>query len=223
MNTPDHLHLGCGLTVPDGWLNVDGSWQVVLARHPWFKKLLVTAGLLPARQAEIPWNSNVRRLNLCRPLPFAEGTFRVIYASHLIEHLHHDHALVLLRECQRVLAPGGVCRMVVPDLAAIADAYQAAHAQGDEHAADRFMEALMVHDKRPPSGLMGLYYRLTAYHPHKWMYDSDSLQALFKEAGFAQIGQTGYLESRIERIAEVENAGRICEGQGIAVEGIKVV
>lgn len=48
---------------------------------------------------------------------FADGTFCEIYASHVLEHF--DYAGVLeqvLAEWHRVLAPGGVLRLSVPDL-----------------------------------------------------------------------------------------------------------
>lgn len=217
----DHLHLGCGQTVPRGWLNADGSWQVVLARHPWLKQLLLGMHLLPRKQAEIPWSPEVLRLNLTGPLPFPDERFRFIFCSHTLEHLYYEEALRLLRECHRVLQRGGVCRFVVPDLESIVTRYQEAKAAGDPEAGTRLMEELSVHDKERKRGALGLYYRLTAFHQHKWMYDAASLQALFARAGFRNIRQAEYLDSRITRIAEVEDAGRILNGEGVAVEGIK--
>lgn len=218
---PDHLHLGCGLTAPPGWLNVDGSFQVVLARNPWLKNVMLATGLLSRQQANIPWSSSVVRLNLMRPLPFPEGCFAAVYSSHLLEHLYHDQALALLRECHRVLRPSGFCRIVVPDLEAATRRYLQAKAAGDFNAANRMMEELLVHDKGPRKGLLGAYYRWTAYHQHKWMYDASSLEQLFTAAGFRVARQVQCLESRIQRIAEVENPERILNGEGVVVEAIK--
>ncbi len=217
----DHLHLGCGLTAPAGWLNVDGSYQVVLAKHPWLKRLMLAMGLISREQADIPWTAGVMRLNLTRPLPFPEGQFVAVYSSHLIEHLYYDQALALLKECHRVMRPGAVCRAVVPDLQALVGRYWQAKAAADPNAGTRMMEELMVHEKGPHKGLAGAYYRITAYHQHKWMYDAASLEQLFTVAGFSGARQAGYLDSRIATIAEVESAKRILDGQGIAVEGIK--
>lgn len=217
----DHLHLGCGLCAPQGWTNVDGSWQVVLARHPWIKRVLVFMRLLPARQAAIPWSADVVRLNLVKSLPFAEGTFQAIYSSHTLEHLYYADALRLLQECHRILKPGGVCRFVVPDLESIISRYMEARNKREPEGGNRLMEELLVHERSIPRGPLGLYHRITAYHQHKWMYDQESLQQLFREAGFTEVRSAGYLESRIARIAEVEDAGRITEGRGIAVEAVK--
>lgn len=214
----ERLHLGCGLTTPAGWLNVDGSWQVVLARKPWLKELLVGVGLFPRQQAEIPWSREVVRLDLTKRLPFSDQRFKTIYCSHTLEHLYFKDALELLKECKRILKPGGVCRFVVPDLASIVERYTRSTQQGDPGAGTRLMEELMVHDKTRKKGPMGVYYRLTAFHQHKWMYDALSLQQLFEDAGFVDVASKGCFESRIEGIREIEHPGRILEGQGIAVE-----
>lgn len=218
---PDRLHLGCGLTAPAGWLNVDGSFQTVLARRPWLKRLLISTNILPPKQAEIPWSPSVVRLNLTRSLPYPTGSFSAVYSSHLLEHLYHDQALALLKECHRVLRPGSVCRVVVPDLEALVGEYSKAKAAGDVDAATRLMEAMMVHDKGPKRGLLGLFYRITAFHQHKWMYDAASLIRMFNDAGFRSARQAGCMESAIAGVVEVENPERILAGQGIAVEGAK--
>jgi predicted SAM-dependent methyltransferase len=215
----DQLHLGCGLTVPAGWVNVDGSSQVVLARYPFLKRLLVKARLYPASQAAIPWSPKVMRLDLRRPLPFPNETFAAIYSSHTVEHLYYADVHKLLCECYRVMKPGGACRVVVPDLNAAVQRYCRAKTVGDRLAGDRLMEELLVHDKEPRRGVLGWYYRFTAYHQHKWMYDSDSICEMLKNAGFIDVKPMDCFESLIARIEEVENPGRIVDGQGIAVEG----
>jgi predicted SAM-dependent methyltransferase len=52
---------------------------------------------------------------------FAEGSIAQIYASHVYEHLGHREELpAALKEAYRVLTPGGLLQISVPDLAAIA-------------------------------------------------------------------------------------------------------
>lgn len=83
-----HLNLGCGDRRVAGWTNVDFS-----ARAP-----------------------GVIAHDLRTPLPFADNAFAVVYHSHVLEHLGPAQARQLLAECLRVLAPGGILRVVVPDL-----------------------------------------------------------------------------------------------------------
>lgn len=48
---------------------------------------------------------------------FADATFVEVYASHVLEHFDYKEGLLkALLEWQRVLAPGGVLRLSVPDL-----------------------------------------------------------------------------------------------------------
>jgi len=56
-------------------------------------------------------------------LPLNDGSCAVVYHSHVLEHFPRAFALLFLQECYRVLAPGGVLRVVVPDLEAIARLY----------------------------------------------------------------------------------------------------
>lgn len=47
------------------------------------------------------------------PLPFADATFDVVVSNQVIEHVHDPAAY--LKECDRVLRPGGVLFVVTPD------------------------------------------------------------------------------------------------------------
>jgi len=89
------LHLGCGARFHPEWLNID--------LHPLDPRVVkhdVTAGL-----------------------PFPDCDFDAVYHAHLLEHLPRDRAAPFLGECFRVLKPGGVLRIVVPDLEQIARLY----------------------------------------------------------------------------------------------------
>jgi SAM-dependent methyltransferase len=61
--------------------------------------------------------------NLVKGVPFPDESFDVVYHSHLLEHFPKKDARNFLRECNRILRPGGVIRVVVPDLEAIARSY----------------------------------------------------------------------------------------------------
>jgi predicted SAM-dependent methyltransferase len=61
--------------------------------------------------------------DLRKGIPFADGQFDLVYHSHVLEHFDFHGAQKLLRECHRVLAPGGIIRISVPDLAQWARVY----------------------------------------------------------------------------------------------------
>jgi SAM-dependent methyltransferase len=91
------LNLGCGSRRHADWTNVD----------------LVPAG------------PDVIGADLRRPLPYSAGSFQAVYAAHLLEHFVPAEAGRLVAEAHRLLAPGGLVRIVVPDLEGIARAYLA--------------------------------------------------------------------------------------------------
>jgi SAM-dependent methyltransferase len=224
------LHLGCGLTTPEGWLNVDGSWNARLAKHPRLRALLVAARLVPRSAGEVPWSRDILIHDLAKPLPFANASFHAVYSSHTLEHLYLEDTQALLRECHRVLAPGGAARMVVPDLRSFIQDYLGERSVWwpeepfvPRTAADRFNRNLSL---RPParegaSALHRLYRSLTDFRAHKWMFDAESLAFHMREAGFVEVEERPYLDSRISGIEDVERSDRILNGQGVAVEGVK--
>ncbi|MDH3975269.1 MAG: methyltransferase domain-containing protein [Deltaproteobacteria bacterium] len=221
INNYDHLNLGCGLKAHEKWLNVDGSWQVILAKHTIIKKILVISRLLPKSQSKIPWKKNILRWNLTNKLPLSSNRFNAVYSSHTIEHLFYDESIALLRECYRILADGGVLRVVVPDLFELTRKYLSEKEKGNLSAANKFMSDMGCHPQFFQKNILAYYHRLTAFHTHKWMYDMDSLSELFIDAGFSEVQPKRALDSRILRISEVEDPERINNGQGIVVEGIK--
>jgi Methylase involved in ubiquinone/menaquinone biosynthesis len=45
-------------------------------------------------------------------LPFESGSYDIVYASHVLEHIRNDHAAIA--EIRRILAPGGLAILPVP-------------------------------------------------------------------------------------------------------------
>ena len=182
--------------------------------------------LAPASLFEAEWPPHILVHDLRKPLPFADGFAAAVYGSHVLEHLYFTEAKRLLAECFRVLEPGGVLRLVVPDLRAIVGEYlgeRPADGSGAESAADRMNERLLLRPAEPPRGsfLYRLYSAATEFHWHKWMYDADSLAAHLRAAGFADVLEMGYNESRIDGIEEVERRERVVDECGVCVEGVK--
>ena len=218
------LHLGCGLTAPVGWVNVDGSWNARLARYGWLKRVLARLALIPARLEGIPWPENVKYHDLRHPLPFADNTASAVYASHLLEHLYTDEAIRLLREAYRVLIPVGVIRLMVPDLEALAREYLRNLDQAESQAyslletpGDVFMRQTGLRSENAPRGSFAyrIYQLLTEFENHKWMYDRMSLISLLRNIGFTELDIAERHKSRIAEIQQVET------NQGLIVEGIK--
>jgi predicted SAM-dependent methyltransferase len=104
--------------------------------------------------------------DISKGLPFTDHSFDVVYHSHVLEHLRYSDATAFITECLRVTVPGGILRVVVPDLEGICRLYLenlASAERGDEEAARRYdwivLELLdqMVRDHG--GGRMGDYWR----------------------------------------------------------------
>ena len=219
------LNIGSGPSTPPAWVNFDGSWQARLAGCPWLARLgRRTLGVQIGH-----WPSGVRHRNIRRGLPYQDSSVAVVYASHVLEHLHRADAVRFLAHVRHLLAPNGVCRVVVPDVHAIVRWYLAhreepsAPAKGSS--SDLLMDMLMLRPRESQAGnsLIRLARQIADLHQHKWMYDQQGLLAVFEEAGFTRPAGRQYLESVIPRepLEQVERADRLCDGAGVCVEALK--
>ena len=130
------LNVGCGNHFHPAWTNLD----------------LISESL------------DVIAYDITTGLPFSDNSFDAVYHSHVLEHLHPNHGIELIRECLRVLKPGGIARIVVPDLEKIAMLYLEKHAQawhGDEQAKTDYdwmkLELLDQMVRNQSGGQMGPY------------------------------------------------------------------
>lgn len=71
------------------------------------------------------------RLDARKGLPYPDKTVDGIYSEHFFEHLSQTEGSGFLRECRRVLKPGGVVRIAMPDLDTIIDRYVSEDWRGD--------------------------------------------------------------------------------------------
>ncbi|MFX0199791.1 MAG: glycosyltransferase [Candidatus Hodarchaeota archaeon] len=89
------LNLGCGTRFHPAWINVD-----IRCTGP-----------------------DVIPCDVRQGIPFIDDSFDAIYHSHLLEHFRKEDAHLFMRDCFRVLKPGGIIRVVVPDLEEIVRIY----------------------------------------------------------------------------------------------------
>lgn len=84
---------------------------------------LVVADLAETALGEARRTAGGRAVPVCldatRSLPFRAGSFAGLVTGELIEHVYDPVAL--LRECHRVLAPGGLLVLTTPNLATVQD------------------------------------------------------------------------------------------------------
>jgi predicted SAM-dependent methyltransferase len=163
------VNLGCGPKAAAGWLNCD-----VLA--------------LPGVEL---------RMDLRRGLAFASDSIDCIAAIHVLQDLAWDGFAPALRELHRVLKPGGVVRIAVPDLDRAIRAYLAAD-PGYFYVPDR--DARSVGAK--------LVTQIVWYGSVRTPCTFDFLQEWLFNAGFAETARMTFGSSRIPGLASLDNRER---------------
>ena len=108
-----YINLGCGYTYHKDWTNVD----------------FISTG------------EGVIGHNLSQGVPFGEGTFEVVYHSHVLEHFSKYDGKKFLQECFRVLKKDGIIRIAIPDLQKIIVAYQMILSKLKENPDDKYWQA----------------------------------------------------------------------------------
>ena len=180
------INLGCGLSIAPGWINIDNSPNARLAKYPWLRWTLWKLGILSDFHHSVNWASSIKIYNLKKGLPYPDSSIDYVYTSHLLEHLTLRDAQRLIKEAFRGLKPGGVIRIVVPDLTIGAREYLAS------------LEANPNDAKAAPDFLRWLQLsRPGVRDPHLWMYDAPSLGAMLGEAGFINITVCEYRRGRV--------------------------
>lgn len=211
------LNLGSSARVAPGWTNVDRSWLLRLARWPRLASGLHRVGIVSDLRYErlCHLDPDVVCWNLERGVPFPDETFDVVYHSHVLEHLDREDAPGLLRECLRVLRPGGALRVVVPDLEQLARRYLGVvdrlpdGASAVEHGAavDEIFDQMVLRVPREraqqpaPVRLLETVFigdMARSGTMHRWMYDRFSLGRLLADAGFVNVEVFDAGTSRIE-------------------------
>ena len=180
-----YVQYGSGFCAPSGWLNFDASPTLKLERLP------MVGALLRKNNQRFP--ATVRAGNIIAGLPVPDGSAAGVYASHILEHMSREDCFRSLANSFRMLAPGGVFRLIVPDLEWRAKRYLSSVDKSD--AADIFFASLGVQTAQP-KGLLKKIIAIFGNSNHLWMWDERTMRAALAEAGFhsirrAEMGDSG--------------------------------
>lgn len=102
--------------VPELPKNADGKTYINLGSGIHTSKEFINIDTLP-----FPWVHYVNEVQCLQMM--ADNTADLIYASHLAEHIPRNEVIDALQEWYRVLKPGGVLRIGVPDFDALIKIY----------------------------------------------------------------------------------------------------
>ena len=142
-------------------------------------------------------------LDATKPFPFHWDAFDFIFSEHMIEHLSFRQGLDMLRECRRVLKPGGVIRIATPNLCNIL-------ALTDESSHEAYLQwAIKEFDlPRDPypkaTSVINNFFRSWG---HQFIYDPEMLRTTLQQEGFTDVTQCEVGESCHPNLRRLERHG----------------
>ena len=150
------LNWGCGEWAVPGWVNSD------------------------LKEAE-----GVITCDILEGLPFESDSFDYVVSIHALPEIPYPDMVPVLRELRRVLKPGGILRLGLPDLEKAVDAYRQ-----DDRA------FFQISDDEMASIGGKLVAQLVWYGYSRTLFVRDFVEELLLKAGFAQVHHVGYRETR---------------------------
>ena len=148
-----------------------------------------------------------------KKIPLPDKSVKVLYSSHMFEHLAPDEAVKFLNEARRVLSDDGVIRIVIPDLEKAIATYN------ENKDADLFMEDIYVSENSIASVKDKIRFLVLGFRRHQWMYDGKSLVATLEKQRFSNVTIQSNGKTLIKEVGKLNLFER--EEESVVVEAIK--
>jgi SAM-dependent methyltransferase len=174
------LNWGCGSTREPGWINSDQK-----------------AG------PGIDISCDIRK-----GLPLEAHSIDYAVAIHALPEVPYSEIVPVLQELRRVLKPGGVLRLSLPDLEKGIAAYQ----RGDR-------DYFLIPDDEVQSLSGKLIVQLIWYGYSRTLFTSDFIEELLLKAGFRTVNRCRFQETKSPHAGIVELDNR--EAESLFVEAVK--
>lgn len=206
-----HVNIGSGRHAPGDWMNFDASPVRRIQNY-----------LGPLTPSRFP--RHVLYADIAQGLPVRTSSVDAVFSSHILEHMSLEEMRAALRHTFAILRPGGVLRLIVPDLAWRARRYVELVDAGDPSAAAWLMDATGLGQRKAPVGLMGALRAVFGRSAHRWMYDQPAMTAELQRAGFVGVRPIRHGDSSDALFSAVEEADRFvseCGARECALEARK--
>jgi predicted SAM-dependent methyltransferase len=183
------LHIGCSDNTLPGWLNSDLA----------------------------PVEDGIIYLNATASMPFEDCQFDRVFSEHMIEHVPYEGGASMLKECFRVLKPGGRVRISTPDLAFLVDLYRPGKSVLQEEYVAWSQSVIGVPPHLDGAGrsrgrevfVINNFFRAWG---HRFIYDEETLRTALEDAGFESVVRCALNESDDVLLQGLENDRRMPDG-----------
>ena len=192
-----YIQYGCGLSAPMGWRNLDASRTLRIERLPVIGRFYT--------KNVIRFPMSVEYSDIVKGLPIEINSCKGIYCSHILEHLSLNDFRIALKNTYRILQPGGVFRLVLPDLEYYINQY---NNNNSTDASLLFMQETSLGYEHRPKRLKSFISSWIGNSHHFWMWDYKSISQELLNAGFANIQRANYNSSKDSYFKSVEEESR---------------
>ncbi len=135
---------------------------------------------------------------------FANSEFQYIFLEHVIQHLSHEEGLKFLRECFRILEPGGKIRIMTYDLENLMKIYESNKKIHKEYI--KWNNDLFFKREKSSDAFMINDYFNGGYQ--KFTYDFKTIKSSLEKAGFSNIKRVEIMESTDKNFKGLEEDGK---------------
>jgi predicted SAM-dependent methyltransferase len=168
---PVKLNIGCGTDYKKGWINIDNNSDNNIEK------------------LDLNWD-------LRNSLPFANNSVDFVFNEHFIEHLTIEEGQTVIKDLMRVLKPGGVMRIAMPDLRIAVNDYLNLPLEKDPVIKRFDLDFIKTRAERINMAFRGW--------GHQWLYDAEELTRRLKEAGCENIKQCRLGHSKYASLQNLE-------------------
>ena len=154
-----------------GWINLD-----IIPLHDFAKQYFFKFVQHDARQK----------------LPFGDHTVDLMYSCHFLEHLTHDEGVSFLKECKRIMKPGAVMRLILPDAELLTNMYKTKQLGNLDE----------LNDGAAASQSQGGKLWAFLFEGHHAAYDWETSQWIASEAGFSKIERKAFRQGTPQILRE---------------------
>lgn len=158
-DTRINIHLGASSNIIPGWINYD-----------------------------IDSSGGAIKADLINGIPLVDNTVNKIFSEHVIEHFTKESGYMLIKECYRVLKPGGTMRIGWPGLNKLVSSYLTHSRKHKKHILPHLNLRYGHWDEI-------LADRLFSWE-HRYAYTPRHMKDILKEIGFVEPRQCKYMNSR---------------------------
>lgn len=199
-----NVQYGCGLSAPPDWLNFDSSPTLRLQRLPLVGRCFLRGQ--PQFSKEIRWG------NIVHGLPLGENRADHVYCSHVLEHLALDEFRRALVNTYSLLKPGGVFRLVMPDLEVMVQGYLGDTAE--DRGIKFIRDTLMGYEHRK-HGLPAFLREWLGGSRHLWLWDYAGVRKELVAGGFVGVRRASLGDSGVHAFDSVEDPQRWTSALGV--------